>query len=134
MAQDRKTTGRQSGGGKLTPFGETARAIRLRDRLLLMDMAKAAGVSAGFLSLVETGKKQIPEDLVDKIVVGLRLSNDDRKDLEEDAAISAKEFRIEMTVGADRLDRHVAHAMQTGFAKMSPERKKAILKLLTDEE
>lgn len=134
MEQTRTTTGRPSGGGKLTPFGETARQIRLEKDILLLDMARAADVSPGFLSLVETGKKQIPNDLVGKIVAGLDLSKHDKDLLEEAAVLSARQFQIDISPDANIFDRRVAHALQTGFARMSPKQKQKMLKLLTEKE
>lgn len=134
MAQSRTTTGRPSGGGKLTPFGETARQIRLERGILLLDMAKAAGVSPGFQSLVETGKKPIPSDLVGKIVAGLDLSEQHKDRLEQSAVLSARQFHIDVGVEATIIDRRVAHALQTGFARMSPKQKQEMLKLLTEKE
>ncbi len=134
MENDRTTTGRQSGGGKLTPFGETARGIRLAKDILLLDMARAADVSPGFMSLVETGKKQIPAGLVEKISVGLDLSSKQKSALEEAAALSARQFRIDLGPDAQMIDRRVGYALQTGFARMSPKQKQKILKLLTEKE
>lgn len=134
MAQDRTTIGRQSGSGRLTPFGDTARQIRTEKGILLLDMARAADVTPGFLSLVETGKKQIPSDLVGKIASGLDLSSKHKSELEEAAVLSARQFPIEIGPDASIVDRRVAHALQTGFAKMSPRQKQKMLKLLTEKD
>lgn len=134
MAQDRIINGRQSGRGKLTPFGEFARQIRREKGILLLDMAKAADVTPGFLSLVETGKKQAPDRMVTKIAHGLKLTAEQEADLMEAAALSAREFRIEIAHDADMVDRRVAHALQTGFAKMSPKKKEQILQLLKKKD
>lgn len=122
--------GRQKGGGRLTPFGEKAREIRKAKKLLLIDMAHVAGVSPGFLSLVETGKKQIPDRLIPSLVSGLDLNKDEEKDLLESAALSAREYKIQLEDNAGPMDRRIAHALQTGFAKMSPADKAKILDLL----
>jgi len=134
MEHDRTTTGRQSGSGRLTPFGEAARQIRIEKGILLLDMARAAEVTPGFQSLVETGKKQIPGDLVGKICAGLDLSSKHKAQLEEAALLSARQFPIEMGPDASIVDRRVAHALQTGFAKMSPRQKQMMLKLLTEKD
>lgn len=118
--------------GRLTLFGEALRGIRKDKGILLLDMARAAGVSPGFLSLVETGKKPIPDRLVNAIVAGLDLSCDQEAKLVEAAALSARDYKISLEAGASKFDRRVAHALQTGFAKMSPAAKKKILKLLEE--
>jgi len=124
--------GRQEGAGKWTPFGEKLRAIRRAKGILLIDMAHGAGVTPGFLSLVETGKKPIPERLIVSIVTVLDLGSKVEAELREAAALSAKEFRIRLDAGAPQLDRKVAHALETGFAKMSGKNKAKILKLLEE--
>jgi transcriptional regulator with XRE-family HTH domain len=108
------------------------RSIRKEKGILLIDMARAAHVTSGFLSLVETGKKAIPERLVPAIVAGLDLSAKQASELAEAAAISAKEYKIQIASGAAPLDRRVAHALETGFAKLTPDAKAKILKLLEE--
>lgn len=121
-----------SRGSKLTPFGEVIREIRKSKGILLIDLARIAEVTPGFLSLVETGKKPIPDRLIPTIVTRLELSKATEKKLLNAAELSARDYRIHMVAGADILDRRIAHAMQTGLAKMSPEKKSRILKLLEE--
>lgn len=128
----RTAGGRQEGGGSLTPFGEVVRTIRRDKGILLLDMARVADVSPGFMSLVETGKKPIPENLVTKIIAGLDLAPAAQDEIREAAALSAKEYKIQLTAGAPQLDRQVARALQTGFAKMSSKTKEQILRLLEE--
>lgn len=130
MANNRAVGGRQSGGGRLTVFGAKMREIRKAKGLLLMHMADAAKVSPGFLSLVETGKRPIPKTLVPAIVAGLDLNKALADQLLEAAALSAKDFRIALRDDAPTLDRQVAHALETGFAKLSSEDKAALLGML----
>ncbi|HZU65433.1 MAG TPA: helix-turn-helix transcriptional regulator [Novosphingobium sp.] len=121
-----------NGGSKLTPFGEIIREIRKSKGILLIDLARITEVTPGFLSLVETGKKPIPDRLISTIVTQLELSKATEKKLLDAADLSARDYRIHMEAGADILDRRIAHAMQTGLAKMSPEKKSRILKLLEE--
>lgn len=124
---------RQREGTRLTLFGEKVREIRRAKGLLLIDMAHAAEVSPGFLSLVETGKKPIPDSLVEKLVNRLELNKQMADDLREAAALSAREFRIQLDGTAGAHDRRVAYALQNGFAKMSPSAKAKILDLLEED-
>lgn len=132
MARNQAAGARQEGVGKWTPFGEVMRAIRREKGILLIDMARIAEVSPGFLSLVETGKKPIPDRLIHAIVSGLDLDTNKEVQLREGAALSAKEYKIHLEAGAAQFDRKVAHALQTGFAKMSTKNKAKILKLLEE--
>lgn len=130
MTKVRAAGGRQETQEGLTPFGELTRKIRKDKKLLLIEMARVAGVTSGFLSLVETGKKPIPDRLVPAIAAGLDLTAEDQRKLQLAAALSAKEYKIQLASGAPTLDRQVAHALQTGFAKMTPKAKAKILRLL----
>lgn len=132
MTKTHAAGGRQEGGAKLTPFGEAMRAIRRDKDLLLMTMARAAQVSPGFLSLVETGKKPIPERLISAIVAGFDLTVAEERLLRDAAALSANEYKIRLGSGAAQLDRRVAHALQTGLAKMSTKNKAKLLRLLEE--
>lgn len=132
MNGEKGTTALNAGGSKLTPFGEAIREIRKSKGILLIDMARIAEVSPGFLSLVETGKKPIPERLIPIIAGQLGLTKAAEKKLLNAAELSARDYRIHMEAGANILDRRIAHAMQTGLAKMSPDKKSRILKLLEE--
>ncbi|MDK2761823.1 MAG: helix-turn-helix domain-containing protein [Sphingopyxis sp.] len=133
MTQNRAAGARTSVGKGLTPFGEKCREIRKEKGMLLIDMAHVAGVSPGFLSLVETGRKPIPDRLVPQIVVGLELSSRQESELRNAAALSSKEYRLQMHENSSPLDRRLAHALESGFAKMTPLKKQQLLNLLEEE-
>lgn len=133
MALNQLTGGNATGDKMLTPFGEKCREIRKAKGMLLIDMAHAAEVSPGFLSLVETGRKAIPDRLVPALVSSLSLSGRQAKELLTAAALSAKEYRIQMRDDASPIDRRLAHALETGFAKMTPIKKQMLLDLMEEE-
>lgn len=58
-----------------TPVGKFLRNLRLSRTELLYNMAKKLEVSTSYLSLVETGKKAIPESWVDRITETYNLSD-----------------------------------------------------------
>ena len=133
MAQNLFAGGQKTGEKRLTPFGEKCREIRKAKGMLLIEMAHVAGVSPGFLSLVETGRKPIPERLVPSLVTNLDLTPRQGQELINAAALSAKHYRIQMLDDALPIDRELAHALETGFAKMTPQKKQMMLKLLEEE-
>lgn len=57
-------------------------------------MARGIGVSAPYLSAVETGKKNVTDDLVHKIINYLGLAGDQAEELRCAADQSKSEFRI----------------------------------------
>jgi transcriptional regulator with XRE-family HTH domain len=71
-------------GGKdmnYTPFGKFLKIFRIKRNEFLKDMAQKLGVSAAFLSAVETGKKKIPEDWIEKIVNLYKLGGSEKDEL-----------------------------------------------------
>lgn len=51
----------------LTNLGKQTRKLRIDNEELLMDMANKLGISASYLSAIETGKRKAPKDLIEKI-------------------------------------------------------------------
>lgn len=59
-----------------TEFGKWLRTFRISIGIRLYDMSKALSVSSSFISAVETGKKSIPLDFVEKIIKNYDLSDE----------------------------------------------------------
>ena len=59
-----------------TEFGKWLRTLRISIGIRLYDMSKALSVSSSFISAVETGKKSIPLDFVEKIIKNYDLSDE----------------------------------------------------------
>jgi Zn-dependent peptidase ImmA (M78 family)/transcriptional regulator with XRE-family HTH domain len=67
---------------ELTPFGRELRKLRVDRHLRLYDLGeKLGGVSAAFLSAIETGRKPIPDGFVGKLARALDLSASEVKEL-----------------------------------------------------
>lgn len=60
----------------ITEFGKFIRKFRLDNDERLYDMAQKLDVSSAFLSSVETGKKSIPQKLLDNLETVYSLSDD----------------------------------------------------------
>ena len=80
----------------LTEFGKALRKIRIEREELLKDMATALGVSAAYLSAVETGKRRIPDDWVERISIHYQLSQAEHANLLRAAENSAQEVKISL--------------------------------------
>ena len=73
----------------MTPFGVKIRDWRQRKKLTLYQQANTLGVSAAYLSALETGARGRPSAvLVDQICVWLGLIWDDAEELKRLAALS----------------------------------------------
>lgn len=64
-----------------TEFGEYFRILRIKNREVLADAKKFLNVSTAFISAVECGKKQIPENWFEKIVDHYKLSETEQAEL-----------------------------------------------------
>ncbi len=51
----------------LTNLGKQTKKLRIDNEELLMDMANKLGISASYLSSIETGKRKAPKDFIEKI-------------------------------------------------------------------
>lgn len=80
----------------LSEFGVALRKIRLDKQLLLKDMADDLEVTSAFLSSVETGKRKVPKDWIERICKLYSLTEDDRDNLERAQAKTQQEVRISM--------------------------------------
>ena len=96
----------------------------------LKEMSGALGVSPAFLSSIETGRKSIPQGLVEKTVQYLELDLDERGALEMAAEQSKREFKINMPMGTAPGDREIAAMFARQFPEMSEEQKEKLRALL----
>lgn len=94
---------------EITRFGKELRKHRIDREEKLKDMAEKLGVSAGYLSAIETGAKRAPDDLVNKVVVLLGIDQDEAQRMRRLAAESAPRVQIKLT-GAGSFNRQVSAA------------------------
>ena len=81
----------------LTEFGQYLRKLRIDFEELLKDMADKLGVTPSYLSAVETGKRNIPDDWVEKIGQFYELDMFQLEALKNAAANSAKTVTIDLS-------------------------------------
>lgn len=122
----------------LTPFAIEIRKLRLDRGLKLVEMADRLGFSAAYLSAVETGRKPIPADLVDKINVTFQLDAVAYYRLTEAAARSADKLLMKQLPAAER---HAVVGLARTLPQLTDEARKAaveeieeILKRLLEEK
>ena len=78
----------------LTDFGRFLRKIRTDCGEILKDMAEKLNVSAAYLSAVEMGKRNIPEQWVNRISELYNLSEEEKNNLNDAADNSAKSITL----------------------------------------
>jgi transcriptional regulator with XRE-family HTH domain len=78
----------------LTEFGRYLRKLRIDCGELIRDMAEKLGVTASYLSAVETGKRNIPEAWVKKISILYKLDSTAKAALEQAAINSTRIIKM----------------------------------------
>ncbi len=116
----------------LTNFGKELRKLRISTGELIRDMAAKLQVTASYLSAVETGKRQIPENWVAAISELYSLSESDRAKLQSAADASALSVKISLS-GADAKRRQTAVLFAREFADLDEEKLEQIRMLLSED-
>lgn len=115
-----------------TPLGEFLRRERQERGQLLADMAKALSVSSPYLSQIETGKRAIPDWFEDKVTRVLGLSATEANELRRRTALSRGQYSIGLDQDADMQDRELAYNLAVSFARLSPDKKEQIRRIIGD--
>lgn len=80
----------------LTDFGKLLRKIRIDHGEIIKDMADKLGVTASYLSAIENGKRNIPENWVDEISQLYQLDNIATEQLKNTILTSAKSLKLDI--------------------------------------
>lgn len=86
---------------RVTNFGKYLRKLRIDKEEKLEDMADKLSVSSAYLSAIELGKRNIPQDMLYKIANIYNLSEDNISDLKYIIFTSQKTIRVDMTCLSD---------------------------------
>jgi transcriptional regulator with XRE-family HTH domain len=79
----------------INDLGKMLRKMRIEKEERLLDMAEKIGFSVAFLSAIETGRKEPPLNVVDRIAVAYKLDKKARVQLELAVSNSRSSFRLE---------------------------------------
>ena len=112
-----------------TSFGEFVRILRIKHHEVMGDMAKVLDVKTPFLSAVETGKKNVPTDWINKLVEHYSLSEFEKRKLENAIEESRTQYKI-MAQNASVNQRRVAMQFARSFDDIDDETALKIMKLL----
>lgn len=80
-----------------TKFGEFLRVLRVKHHEVMGDTAKLLGVSTPFLSAVENGRKNVPDDWFDILADHYSLSDDEIAEMRMAAENSRNAVRISLS-------------------------------------
>lgn len=109
----------------LTPFGKICRKIRIDRGELLKDMAQVLGVTPSYLSAVEKGKRNIPEDWVNVIARKYQLDQKGSRELVKARNLSQSYVNMPLRTLEEK-DRETALAFARDFGGLSEDEKRKI--------
>lgn len=68
---------------QISEYGEFLKHLRINKHEMLKNMAEKLGLNSSYLSAIESGNRDIPPDLTDKICTEYGLDEGQRKELKE---------------------------------------------------
>lgn len=80
-----------------TKFGKELRKLRIDHDDTIHDMATKLNISISYLSAIEAGKRNIPNDMVQKIISIYNLDNERGEELRMAVIESSKEVEIDVS-------------------------------------
>jgi transcriptional regulator with XRE-family HTH domain len=114
----------------VTPFGEKLRQLRRERSVSQKEMAAALGVSAGYLSALEHGRRGVPSwTMVQNIIGYFNVIWDDAEELEQLAATSDPRVVID-TAGLSPRATALANLLAKEISRLSDEQITELLSLL----
>nr|VFK49324.1 MAG: hypothetical protein BECKTC1821E_GA0114239_11742 [Candidatus Kentron sp. TC] len=116
---------------RLTTFGKRVRQLRIEADLLMMDQAKALGVSSAYVSATETGSKPPSVDYVQRVISFFARHKIDASELASLADRARDEIRWSME-NYHPEDRSLVTAFARRFPDMTGEQKAKIRTFLGD--
>lgn len=116
-----------------TRFGEFMRILRIKHHEVMGDVAKILEVKVPFLSAVENGKKNVPEEWVDKIIEHYHLDTDGQNELKESIEESKTQYKI-VANDSGINQRKAALQFARSFDEMDDDTALKILNLLKNKE
>ena len=116
-----------------TKFGEFMRIQRIKHHEVMGDTAKLFGVKLPFVSTVENGKRNVPEEWIPVLIEHYALSPSEQAELLDAVEHSKTQMKINLTA-ANNTQRRLAVQFQRSFENLDEDTAAAIIKLLGGED
>jgi len=116
-----------------TKYGEFMRILRVKFHEVMGDTAKLLNVKIPFVSAVESGKKNVPEEWIPELIRHYHLNESEQQELM--AAIEESKTQMKINLfSASNSQRRLAIQFQRSFESLDDDTAEAILKLLNKED
>lgn len=116
-----------------TKFGEFMRIQRVKHREVMADTAKLFDVKLPFVSTVESGKRNVPEEWISILINHYMLNEDEQAELMDAVEHSKTQMKINLTT-ANNTQRKLAVQFQRSFETLDEHTAAEIMKLLCKED
>lgn len=116
-----------------TKYGEMMRVLRVKAHEVMGDTAKLLGVKVPFISAVESGKRNVPEDWLPVLIKHYHLDDVQQKELQQAVESSKTQMKINLT-SATNTQRRLAVQFQRSFDNIDEDTAEAIMRLLSEED
>jgi len=112
-----------------TQYGEFIRVQRIKNHEVMGDLAAVLNTNTPFISAVENGKKNVPEDWIPKIINHYNLNEAEQEELKIAIENSKTQAKIMLTK-ASVAKREAALKFARSFENMDEETASRIMKIL----
>lgn len=113
----------------LTLFGKYCRKLRIDNGELLKDMADKFKVTSSYLSAVENGKRNIPEDWLEKLISHYHLNDSEVNELKNAIDQSQLVVKVDLT-GYGHTEKQTIMAFAREFKDLDEDNKRKIKDIL----
>lgn len=116
----------------ITLFGKFLRKIRIDNEQLLAEMAKSLNVSSAYLSSIENGVREIPDDFIAKISSVYNLNTAETMELRKAKVLTQGVTKISIGENSTSQKADTALLLADTFAQLNEEQITALHSLLED--
>lgn len=113
----------------MTQFGKFCRILRIKNNEVLKDMADKLNVTSAYLSSIENGKRNIPNEWLDNISKLYNLSDFERQNLKQAIIETRKEITLRYQE-SDNEKKEFVLQLARKFDTLSPDEIKKISTIL----
>ncbi len=102
----------------LTPFGKSVRKLRIDLGITLKNLAESIGKTSSYISAIETGKRSVTDEILEKIISFLKPTPEVEQELRDAAALSKNSIELDLN-GKNQTARQAALLFARNFDELN---------------